>query len=171
MSSNADKSDVALNEAAKRVRDLFIERKLTLATAESFTGGAVAAALVRYSGTSAFFKDGVVCYSADAKIARLNVKRETIEKFSVVSEQVATEMVKGLLNSEIKPDYAIATTGNADVTSEKNSESGVAYIAAGSKENIIVEKLKFTFDRAENIAYGAASALDALYNLVKNQKR
>lgn len=89
-----------------------IEGGLTIATAESCTGGLIASKLVSYSGISKVFKEGFVTYSNEAKIRTLGVKKETIDKFSEVSEEVAKEMAEGACRMT-GADIGVATTGIA----------------------------------------------------------
>ena len=140
----------------------------TLAVAESFTGGGIASAIVAVPGASKVFVDGVVCYSHDAKIKRLGVSPEVIEKYGAVSEITARAMVGALLGSPIAPDYAIATTGNAGPGAEKKSELGECYIAIASIEKTEVFKLSLNGDRQENISFGISFALEKFLEFVKN---
>lgn len=157
-----------LDELAHAVHQAFIESGHTLAVAESFTGGTIASKLVAIPGASKFFREGIVCYSNDSKRFRLCVKDETLSNYGAVSEQTAREMAAGLLSSPLKPDYVIATTGNADVSLENTSNDGEAYVAVGDNHEITVKRLNFTGKRNENIALGAETALDTLLELVKN---
>lgn len=102
-----------LRSAAKAVSEIMLDGKFRLSLAESFTGGAVSAALVGIAGTSGFLLESAVCYSNEAKCLRLGVKKETLASYGAVSPEVAEEMVKGLLTSSMRPDFAAATTGNA----------------------------------------------------------
>src|SRR5665811_2512318 len=85
------------------VAKLLTERKMTLATAESCTGGRIAQQLTALSGASAYFKGSVVSYATETKVDILQVSRETIDEHSVVSAEVAKAMagnVKRLLKTE-----------------------------------------------------------------------
>ncbi len=159
-----------LNYWAKAVSELFTSERLTLAVAESFTGGTVASSLVEIAGASSYLTEGVVCYSNAAKTLRLGVKAETLDRHGAVSEATAREMVKGVLCSVLKPDFAVATTGNAGPGTEEKSEPGEAYVAVGCKYEIAVIRLNLIKTRKENIADGAVEALKTLVNFVKNQK-
>ena len=88
------------------------EKHLTLATAESCTGGLVSGRIVNAAGASAVLKEGFVTYSNEAKMATLGVSRETLEKYGAVSQQCAMEMAKGAA-LKAGTDYAISTTGIA----------------------------------------------------------
>ncbi len=93
-----------------------IEKKMTIATAESATGGMIASKIVDVANASNVLKVSFVTYSDSAKIKYLKVNPKTIEKYSVVSEEVAKEMALGLKN-EAKADVAISITGVAGPTS------------------------------------------------------
>jgi nicotinamide-nucleotide amidase len=97
---------------AQQVYDLLSVHGLKLATAESCTGGMIAAAITDIAGSSAVFDRGFVTYSNEAKIEMLGVDAELFVRFGAVSEQVATAMAKGAL-SRSNADIAIAITGVA----------------------------------------------------------
>lgn len=104
----------ACNNAApeKRVHRIMTDRMLTLATAESCTGGTIAARFTAMPGASAYFKCGVVAYSLDAKRDILHVDTDTIARYGAVSEQVVRLMAEGIRKAA-GCHYAIATTGIA----------------------------------------------------------
>ena len=82
----------------------------TVATAESCTGGGIAAALTSISGSSAVVRGGIVSYATEVKHDLLHVKADTLRRYDVVSQQVVTEMALGALKA-LKADYAVATSG------------------------------------------------------------
>lgn len=126
-----------------KVVELLKRLNLTLSTAESCTGGMLASRLIAVSGVSDIFYEGVVTYSNEAKIKRLGVKKEILDKYGAVSEETATEMVNGL-----KTDIALATTGIAGPnggTSEK--PIGLVYMGIRIKNKIHIEKRVFKGDR------------------------
>ena len=92
------------------VRDFFREKKLTLAVAESITGGGIAARLVEASGSSDYLKGGVTAYSTQVKIEQLGVDPALIEAEGIVSEAVALAMAEGV-RKLLKADIGLATTG------------------------------------------------------------
>lgn len=93
------------------VRILF-ERALKITTAESCTGGMIAATLVNVAGVSDVFESGYITYSEDAKMRVLGVKRETLDKYTVYSEEVAREMAEGAARAA-GADVALSVTGIA----------------------------------------------------------
>lgn len=131
------------NSLEKTIGDLLIKNGKTICTAESLTGGKIAATLVSIAGSSAYYKGSFVTYSAETKINLLGVLPETIQKNTVVSKEVALEMA---LNAKEKfqTNYAIAVTGNAGPTTDHNDKSvGLVFIALVSDEKAIVEEFNF----------------------------
>lgn len=129
------------------VGSMLVEKGLTIATAESCTGGMVAAKLINYPGISASILEGVVTYSNEAKIRRLGVKEETLNTVGAVSEETASQMAEGVARTS-GADIGIATTGIAGPgggTQEK--PVGLVYIAMYYNEEIEVKKLNLTGSR------------------------
>lgn len=155
---------------AEKVSEIFNTGKFTLAIAESFTGGNVVASLVAIPGASSFISEGLTCYSNESKRVRLGVKAETLDKFGAVSENTVLEMINGLLASPLKPDFAVATTGNAGPGTEPLSVPGECYVAAGSRNDITVKRLSLSGGREENILDGTNEALVNLIKFVKKQR-
>ncbi len=87
------------------------ERKITLATAESCTGGALAASFVANEGASDYFLGGIIAYSNRAKIELLDVLPQTLEKYSAVSKQVVEEMARNVCK-KLHAELGIAVSGN-----------------------------------------------------------
>lgn len=144
------------------VAKLLIENNLTIAVAESCTGGLLAARLINYPGISEVFMEGAVTYSNDAKIRRLKVKEDTLNKYGAVSEETAREMAEGIAR-EAKTNVGVSTTGIAGPgggTEEK--PVGLVYAAIYINGETKVRKLNYTGSR-ENIRNRATvSVLDWL---------
>jgi nicotinamide-nucleotide amidase len=100
------------NEAARAVLDLCRRKRLTVATAESCTGGLVAAALTEIAGSSDVVDRGFVTYSNAAKQAMLNVEAETLQRFGAVSRETALAMAQGAL-AQAPADLVVSITGIA----------------------------------------------------------
>jgi len=151
---------------------LLTVQKMTLGTAESCTGGAIASLITSVPGASNYFKGAVVSYAAEIKEQLLNVKTATINEHSVVSKEVAVEMAKNA-REVLKTDYAIATTGNAGPTTDKTDKSvGIVFIALASKNNIYVKEFSFGQPREKVIGKAQQKALEILRNqLIKNLKK
>lgn len=142
------------------VHKTLIERGLTLATAESCTGGNIARLLTAQAGASVYFKGGVVAYSNEVKESALGVKHSTLEAHGAVSEETVREMVEGV-RTRLGADLAIATTGIAGPdggTAEK--PVGTVWIAVADKTHTEAKLLQFganrrqqNIDRSTNQAY------------------
>ena len=127
----------------KKVVELLKKLNMNISTAESCTGGMLASKLIDVPGISEVFYEGVVSYSNEAKINRLGVRKEILDKYGAVSEEVAKEMVRGLTT-----DVALSTTGIAgpDGGSEEKPV-GLVYMGIRIKDRIYVEKRVFRGDR------------------------
>ncbi|WP_338951906.1 CinA family nicotinamide mononucleotide deamidase-related protein [Fusobacterium nucleatum] len=136
------------------------EKPLTISTAESCTGGMVASKLIEVPGISENFIESIVSYSNEAKIKRLKVKKETLEKYGAVSEEVAREMLAGL-----KTDIGISTTGIAGPGGgTKDKPVGLVYIGIKVKDEVKVFKRELKGDRNK---IRQRAMMHALYNLLK----
>jgi len=144
------------------IQQLLVDNKKTLSTAESCTGGNIAKMLTSVAGASRFFNGSVVTYSAKAKKEILKVSSKTIEKYSVVSEQVAKEMA---INCKkiFQSDYAIATTGNAGPTTDKTDKTvGVVFIALATPDGVLVEEFNFGQPREKVIQRASVKSMELL---------
>lgn len=150
------------NSLEKRVGELLKKANKTLATAESVTGGKIASSLVSVPGASAYFKGSIIAYTAETKINLLGVSKETINKQSVVSKEVAIEMARGV-KEKLQTNYAVAVTGNAGPTSDHNNQGiGVVYIAFVSDDQEIVQKFNFGQPREKVINKTVNKSLEIL---------
>ena len=146
----------------KRVGALLKAKNKTICTAESLTGGKIAATLVSIAGASSYYKGSFVPYNAATKISMLNVSAETIEKHSVVSKEVALEMARGA-KEKLQTNYAIAVTGNAGPTTDKNDKSlGTIFIALVSDSKEVVEEFNFGQPREKVINRTVSKSLEIL---------
>ena len=136
------------------------EKPLTISTAESCTGGMIASKLIEVPGISENFIEGIVSYSNEAKIKRLKVKKETLEKYGAVSEEVAREMLAGL-----NTDIGISTTGIAGPGGgTKNKPVGLVYIGIKVKDEVKIFRRELKGDRNK---IRQRAMMHALYNLLK----
>jgi nicotinamide-nucleotide amidase len=139
------------------------EKHLTLATAESCTGGKIAQLISSVPGTSACFNGGIVAYSNQIKIDVLKVNSDTIRQFSVISKEVAKEMALNC-RSIFNTDYAIATTGNAGPTKgNSEAEIGTVFIAIATPNEVFVEEFNFGQPREKVTDRAVYKALEWLY--------
>lgn len=144
------------------VMQLLNENKLTLATAESLTGGMATSRLINVPGASDVIKMGFITYSNKSKRKYLGVKRSTLDKFGAVSEQCAKEMVKGCA-SAAKADAAISLTGIAGPDGGSDEKPvGLTYIGVSVLGKIKVKKYLFSGEREKVRESATASALTLL---------
>ena len=130
-------------DAGKRVIDLLTERNKTIVTAESCTGGLIAATLTDIPGASSAFYGGYVTYANTAKSRMIHVQARLIRDYGAVSNQVARAMADGARNTA-RADFAVAVTGIAgpDGGSEKKPV-GLVYVAVSSDLATVVIEHRF----------------------------
>jgi nicotinamide-nucleotide amidase len=153
------------NELIKLASDLghILQAKgLTIAIAESCTGGGICQLLTSCAGSSAWFERGFITYSNNSKIQMLGVKVETLKDFGAVSKETALEMVRGALeNSEA--DYAISVTGIAGPNGGSMEKPiGTVFIALQNAVQSICHEKHFTGSRHEIRQQTVKFALEAL---------
>lgn len=136
---------------------------LTIACAESCTGGRLAVLFSEKEGASAFFKGGMVTYATTSKIDVLGVKKETIETHSVVSEQVACEMAEQA-RQKFQSDIAVATTGNAGPSKGDSAAAvGTVYVGIASEKGTYAVKYELGQPREQVIERTISRALELVY--------
>jgi len=148
------------------VAKLLKERKQTVGTAESCTGGYIAHLLTIDAGASSNFKGTVVAYDNKVKEDILGVSPKTIESVGAVSEETVRQMVQGTLK-QLKSDYALATSGimGPDGGSEQKPV-GTVWIGVGNNEKIEAHFFHFRFDRLRNIEQTSHTALNLLRKFI-----
>jgi len=152
----------------KKVSDLLKQKKLTIATAESCTGGLISHSLTNISGSSEYFDRGIISYSNNAKIQLLDVSKEDLINYGAVSKQVAEAMAEGV-KIKSKVDIGISTTGIAGPTGgTKEKPVGLVYIGVAIEDKTIVKKFKFNGNRLENKDSTCNEALQMLFEILKN---
>lgn len=126
---------------------LLAERGWTLATAESLTGGLVAATLVEVPGASRVFTGSVVAYDPAIKISLLDVDPDLVERVGTVDEEVVTQMAKGA-RRRLGVDVAVATTGVAGPGPSEGHPAGTVWLACATPSGITTRRLALTGGRA-----------------------
>ena len=139
---------------------LLIERGLTLATAESCTGGLLGNRITNVAGSSEYYLGGIVSYSDSAKMNLLGVSQETLKKFGAVSEETAQEMAAGA-RRVLQSDVGVSITGIAGPTGgTEDKPVGLVYIAVDVAGDVAVRKFVFSEDRRYNKELSAQAALN-----------
>ncbi len=149
------------------VHNKLIERGLTLAVAESCTGGAIASKFTAQAGASAYFLCGVVSYSNEAKSNVLGVKMSEITQYGAVSEQVAKAMAEGARVIS-GANFAISTTGIAGPSGgSKEKPVGTVWIGIATPERTFATLKNCGTDRSQIISRATAYAIALLYEELK----
>ncbi len=156
--------DITIQEAVVK---LLKERQLTVATAESCTGGNLAHLITSIAGSSAVYNGSVVSYANDAKMNLLHVKEQTLQQYGAVSEQTVTEMATGAC-AVLHTDYAVATSGimGPDGGSDEKPV-GTVWIGVAHKDGKTkAQKFSFRFDRSRNIELTTHTAFNLLRRFI-----
>ena len=153
------------------VHKLLTERGLTLATAESCTGGAIASRFTAMAGASAYFLLGAVTYSNEAKRDVLGVNYDDIMRFGAVSETVARQMAEGARRVS-GADYAVATTGIAGPTGGTAEKPvGTVWFAVATPTRTVSMMRDSGTDRGQVINRASAYAISMLYDELKRDTK
>jgi PncC family amidohydrolase len=147
---------------AERLQGICLERGLTVATAESCTGGLVASAITDVSGSSGYFRGSIVAYADETKRDVLGVGAEVLGAHGAVSAQVARAMALGA-RERLAVDLAVSVTGIAGPGGGSDEKPvGLTYIAAADGVGVEVRRHQWVGDRAANKRSSAEAALALL---------
>lgn len=141
---------------------LFREKGLTLGSVESFTGGAFASSIVAVSGASKFYKGGLVTYASEEKVRLLGISQSDVDKYGVVSKEIALQMAK-LGKEKLATDYCVSFTGNAGPEVMENKPVGLIYIGIATPK----ETKAYEFQLEGNRNKIQKSAIDLAYTLLE----
>ncbi len=154
----------SLTDLAARLQEIAIAHGITVATAESCTGGNIARQITSQSGSSGHFLGGVVSYANDVKHRVLGVPETILDNPGAVSEPCARAMAEGA-RTVIGADIAVSTTGIAGPDGgTARKPVGLVYIGLATASETIVEEHVFSGDRAAVIEAATVRALDLLLN-------
>lgn len=144
------------------VGKMLARKRQTLAIAESATGGLIANRITNISGSSRYFKTGIIAYSNKAKTDLLKVPPDKIKKYGAVSKEVALLMAKGIKKLS-QAEVAIGVTGIAGPTGATGKKPvGLVYIAVVTDKKKTVKKYRFIGNREEIKLQASSTALDLL---------
>lgn len=149
--------------------ELLKKHDLSIATAESCTGGLVSTMLVDVPGVSQVFKEGFVTYSNKAKRRTLDVSKSTIRKEGAVSEQTAKEMAVGAAMMA-DADVAVSVTGNAGPEAEEGKPVGLVYIGVYIAGKVKVSEFHFSGTRREIREQAADEAIGLTLKLLQKNR-
>ena len=152
------------------VAKLLIEKNLTIASAESCTGGYIAGRLVSCAGISSVFLEGAVTYSNEAKMRTLKVKKSTLDSVGAVSEETAREMAEGIAK-RAGTDIGISTTGIAGPGGgTKEKPVGLVYMGLYYKGKVKAYRFVFNGNREKVRNKAAVTALDLVRRAIIKDK-
>ena len=156
-----------MENLAKSIVDYLIAKKYTLSVAESLTGGLFCSMICEVPGASNVLLEGVIAYTNESKISRLGVKNQTLNKFTAISEQTASEMAQGIrknLNSTI----GIATTGLAGPMEfdEFGNKKGTVFIGVSKEEKNYVYRFNLEGNRNEIREKAVENCLLVLFDIL-----
>lgn len=145
---------------------------MSISTAESCTGGMMAHLLTSVPGSSKYFKGAVVAYATEIKTSILNVPQSLIDENTVVSEEVAKAMAKGV-SEQFKTDIAVSTTGVAGpAKGEDNKEVGTAWISVTNGTQFSTQKYFMPYlERDDFILQISKLALQKVVDFIREQKQ
>lgn len=147
---------------ASVIVDRLASMNMTVATAESCTGGLIASSIVDIAGASDCFNEGYITYSNEAKMRNLSVKESTLMQYGAVSTQTAKEMAMGV-RKKAHADFGIASTGIAGPGGGSPEKPvGLVYIACAYDDKCQVRQLNFLGDRSQVRHQAANEALQLL---------
>jgi len=145
------------------VLDVLLAHRATLATAESLTGGRLAALVTGVPGASRVYRGGVVAYATDLKQSLLGVSDELVARYGVVSAECARAMAEGA-RAALGATYAVSTTGVAGPDEQEGRPVGTVFVAVAGPDGTTVTALELSGDREsvqERTCREAVSALGA----------
>ena len=154
---------------AAELLDLLRGRGATLTTAESLTGGRLAAAVTAIPGASTVFVGGVVTYATDLKISLLEVPASLVDAHGVVSAECATAMARGA-RALTGATYAIATTGVAGPDRQEDQPVGTVFVGLAGPHGESVVAMELLGDRAEIQARTCEEALASLCAVLRQEQ-
>ena len=145
---------------------ILTKKEMSLATAESCTGGNIARLITSVPGSSAYFKGGMIAYSNEVKRDKLEVSQESLDKYGAVSREVVEEMARGAVKT-LGTDLAVATSGIAgpDGGSEEKPV-GLVWIAVATEEKVYSKEFRFGGHRELVIEQASIMSLSLLFKLL-----
>ena len=147
-----------------QIKEGFVNQQKTLALAESCTGGEIASRLTQVAGASEYFKGCAVAYHTQSKTDLLGVPEALINKYSVVSKEVASAMAENA-RKKFNATVGLSTTGNAGPSKgDSDAEIGTVWIAIATQDKIVTEKFLFGIHRERVIGKSVNKALELLMN-------
>ncbi|MEO6949537.1 MAG: CinA family nicotinamide mononucleotide deamidase-related protein, partial [Ginsengibacter sp.] len=145
---------------------LLLKNNKTISTAESCTGGAIAALITSVPGASVYYEGSVVSYSYAIKESMLGVKKDTLTTFGAVSEQTVIEMLQGVIG-QLKTDFAIAVSGILGPGGGTDDKPvGTVWVAVGNKDRFKTQLFHLRYDRKKNTEVISTNAINMMRKFI-----
>lgn len=154
---------------AHELQDRLVAQGATVATAESLTGGRLAAELTQLPGSSQTFLGGVVSYATSVKTGVLEVPESVVHEYGVVSAECARAMAEGVRRL-VGSTYALSTTGVAGPDDQEGKPPGTVFVAVAGPGGTHVEELSLSGDRDEIQTATCRAALSALGGILPREE-
>lgn len=159
----------AATDDAAIVHALLRERGATLATAESLTGGRLAARVTAVAGASETYVGGVVTYATELKVSLLGVPQQLVDRHGVVSGECARAMATGV-QALTGADYAVATTGVAGPAEQEGKPAGTVYVAVAAPGRVQVLALELSGERTSVQERTCVEGLSVLAEILRQEE-
>ena len=153
----------------QQIQDRLRELGATVATAESLTGGRLAALLTALPGSSVTYVGGVVSYATSVKERVLGVPAALVHEHGVVSAECAAAMADGVRDL-VGSTYALSTTGVAGPDEQEGRPPGTVFVAVAGPDGTTVERLSLAGDRGEIQDAACSAALSALDGILRREE-
>ena len=152
-----------------KIGDLLRARALTLATAESCTGGLIADRITNIPGSSDYIVGGIVAYANSVKIHSLGVASETIERYGAVSRETVLEMARGA-RAALRADIAVSVSGIAGPGGgQPGKPVGTVWIGLAAADGVWARVFTWGGDRVQNKGYSAEAALQMVLDYLEGK--
>ena len=154
----------------KQLHDLCIADNISISVAESCTSGLIASKITSISGSSAYFKGGIIAYQNEIKVNFLSVSQSMIDEKTEVSSEVVEQMALNV-KDKFKSDFSVATSGYAGpLGGTKKNPVGTVFIAIATQSDIISNKLYFSGIRESVVNQATDEALRILIEKIKKEE-
>ena len=154
----------------KQLQDLCLLRNISVAVAESCTAGLVASSITSISGSSKYFRGGIIAYQNEIKTKILGISKDLIAEETAVSAEVAKKMANNTL-AYFDVDFSIATSGYAGPSGGTIiNPVGTVFIAVANQSNIVVKRYSFTGERQRITKQATKQAILLLLSEIKKHK-
>ena len=152
---------------SKKIGELLVKQRATLSVAESCTGGLLSSEITRNSGSSQYYRGGIICYSNKVKESGLGVSASLLRQKGAVSKEVARDMARGA-RKKFNSSYALSITGIAGPSGGSTKKPvGFVYVGVGTPKKIFVKAHCFTGDRIQIQKKAIKKALELLWRHIR----